>query len=195
MKKCGTCLTVIVCVFALLMLYAADVQQNLSNNLLRMHIIANSNSLCDQGIKLSVRNSILEEMRENTDINKLEETADRELEKLGADYGARVSVEECYVPEKEYKNIRLPEGMYNCIKVVLGSGSGENWWCVAYPPLCYTEEMFGEISLEGKTQLELALDDEALKTIVKNGDVSFRFKIVEEMQKLRKNLQKTKEGI
>ena len=167
------------------MLYASDIQQNLSENLIRMHIIANSNTLCDQGIKLSVRNRILKEAGKNADIKDIEQAAVDELSRQGAQYSAQASVERCYVPEKKYKNISLPEGMYNCVRVVLGNGSGENWWCVAYPPLCFTEEMFGEMSINGRTQLEAALDEKTLKTIVENGGVNFRFKIVEELQKLR----------
>ena len=89
------------------------------------------------------------------------------------------------MPEKEYKNIRLPEGIYDCIKVVLGEGKGENWWCIAYPPLCFTEEVFGEMSPDAKKQLTDTLSKETLDTIIKNNDINFRFKIVEIIQKLR----------
>lgn len=185
MKKCGMILTVLLCVLGISMLYAADIQKNLSDNLVRMHIIANSNTLSDQGIKLSVRNRILMETGNAADIQDIERAAKDELVRCGAEYGVRSSVERCYVPEKKYKNLSLPEGMYNCVRVVLGSGSGENWWCVAYPPLCFTEEMFGEMSIDGQSQLEAALDEKTLKAIVENGGVNFRFKIVEELQKLR----------
>lgn len=185
MKKCGMILTVILCALGISMLYAADIEKNLSENILRMHIIANSNTLRDQGIKLSVRNRILKEMGNTSNIDNIERAAADELTRRGAAYGVCVSREHCFVPEKKYKNISLPEGMYNCVRVVLGSGEGENWWCVAYPPLCFTEEMFGEMSIDGQSQLEAALDERTLKTIVESGNINFRFKIVEEIQKLR----------
>ena len=188
MKKNCIILLYTLCIASLSMLYSVQIQQNLSENLLRMHVIANSNSLRDQGIKLSVRNRILKESGSAPNISVLENAAIDELSKNSADYGAKVSLERCYVPEKQYKNIRLPEGMYNCVRVVLGSGAGENWWCVAYPPLCFTEDMFGEMSIDGRSQLETALNESALKTIVDGGGINFRFKIVEEMQKLRRSL-------
>lgn len=179
---------IFLCISALALIYSCDVQNDLSSGLLRMHIIANSNSEHDQQTKLTVRNEILNTVNKNSTLNSIEETACRTLADLNEKYGARVYLENCFVPMKTYKNISLPEGNYNCLKIVLGSGNGENWWCVAYPPLCYTEDMFGEISESGKKQLETALSSESLKTIVYNGDINIRFKIVEEMQKLRRNL-------
>jgi stage II sporulation protein R len=68
-------------------------------------------------------------------------------------YGAKATYENSYVPTKEYKSVLLPQGYYNCLKVVLGDGVGENWWCIAYPPLCYTESMFGDLSENGIEEL------------------------------------------
>lgn len=173
------------CIFALSFIYATEIQADISENLLRMHIIANSNSQYDQSIKLFVRDELLKSTTENPDLSQLTQEANTALSKAGAGYNAYIKTERCYVPEKEYKNIKLPEGVYNCIKVVLGNGSGENWWCVAYPPLCFTEDVFGDMSDAAKRELSERLDKETLDTIIKNGDINFRFKIVEFFQKLR----------
>lgn len=185
MKKLGLLLPLFLCVLSFTFIEAMDIQQDLSGNILRMHIIANSNSEKDQSIKLKVRDEVLKNMTASPDTAVLSDIAGSTLSSLGVPYTAYVKTERCYVPEKDYKNLRLPEGIYNCIKVVLGNGSGENWWCVAYPPLCFTEEVFGDLSEDGKKYLLENLDKNTLDAIIKNGDVNFKFKIVELFQKLR----------
>ncbi len=176
---------VFICILAISFVYATEIQADISGNLLRMHIIANSNSEYDQNIKLFVRDELLKSIKDTPTISYLSNQAKLALSKTDASYGVYVKSERCYVPEKEYKNIRLPEGLYTCVKVVLGDGAGENWWCVAYPPLCFTEEVFGEMSDDAKSTLSETLNKETLNTIVKTGDVNFRFKLVELFQKLR----------
>ena len=178
-------LPVFICIFAFSFVYATEIQADISKNLVRMHIIANSDSEYDQNIKFFVRNELLKNIDATCDIAMLEDVANQALSKTNAKYIAAASAERCYVPQKDYKNIRLPEGIYNCVKVVLGDGKGENWWCIAYPPLCFTEEVFGEMSEDAKHQLEDILDKDSLDAIVKSGNVNFRFKIVELVQKLR----------
>lgn len=177
---------IFLCMLSFGILYADMIQQNLSGNLLRMHIIANSNSEFDQRIKYAVRDRILLCAQNDYDTNEVSAIAENELNHLGAGYGAKASIERCYVPEKRYKDLHLPEGVYTCLRVVLGTGTGENWWCVAYPPLCFSEEIFGGLSEEGKAELRKSLDAETLKVIVDSGEVNFRFKIVEDIKKLER---------
>lgn len=176
---------VFICVFAVTFIYATDIQADISENLIRMHIIANSNSEYDQKIKLFVRDELLKSIDGIPTIAELQACANTALLKTDADYSLSIENERCYVPEKEYKNIRLPEGIYDCVKVILGDGKGENWWCVAYPPLCFTEEVFGEMSEDAKRLLTDTLDKKALNTIIKNNEINFRFKVVEFIQNLR----------
>lgn len=166
--------------------YAENITTDLSDNLLRLHVIANSNSPKDQEIKLAVRDEILKVTKATQDKKVLTKTVNNTLSNLGAEYNGEVQLVRRYVPEKSYKNIRLPEGTYNCINVVLGNGSGENWWCVAYPPLCFTEEVFGELSEDGRLILENELSRESFRAIVYDGDVNLRFKIVDEIIKFKK---------
>lgn len=188
MKKLFGFILFVLCTVGIALIYSCGIQEQLSDNLLRMHIIANSNSEFDQDIKFQVRDRILSEIDESSTLASVKESAEKVLESRGIGYKAAVMTENCVVPKKEYKDICLPEGNYNCLKVILGSGDGENWWCVAYPPLCFTEDMFGELSADGKSSLETVLDSEALKTIISNGDINIRFKIVEDAQKLLKYL-------
>lgn len=175
----------LLCIFSLSALYSCTVYENLSENLVRMHIVANSNSDYDQSIKLMVRDEIIKNTSSVPNPQQALDTAENVLSRLGADYDAKTSFERCFVPEKEYKNVRLPEGEYTCLKVVLGEGRGENWWCIAYPPLCFCEEVFGEMTESSMALLENRLDAESLRAIVNSGNVNFRFRIVEDFQKLK----------
>lgn len=185
MKRFCLFLLSLLCTVSFGAVYAYGVQADLSNGLLRMHIISNSNSDADQSIKLAVRDEITSESDSVSDLSEINSSARLVLSRLGAEYGVRTELERTYVPEKEYKNIRLPEGIYTCVKVILGEGQGENWWCIAYPPLCFTEEVFGEMSAEAEALLKNRLDEESFRAIVKNGDVNLRFWILEEFQKLK----------
>ncbi|MBQ7985966.1 MAG: stage II sporulation protein R [Clostridia bacterium] len=168
--------------------YADNIRTDLSENLLRLHVIANSDSKEDQEIKLAVRDEILKNASGVPDKAKIDAVVNGVLTDMGTDYKGSTSVVRTFVPEKEYKSIRLPEGVYNCINVVLGDGKGENWWCVAYPPLCFTEEVFGELSEDGKLLLENKLSKESFRAIIYDGDVNIRFKLVDEFLKLKNRL-------
>ena len=188
MKYFSLFLLCIFSVFGISGVYAENIRTDLSENLLRLHIVANSNSDVDQEIKLKVRDAILRNSIQQPTLSQINATVSETLLNLGTDYGHKTQMLRRYVPEKEYKNIHLPEGLYNCINVVLGNGAGENWWCVAYPPLCFTEEVFGDLSAEGKLILEQKLSKESFRAIVYNGNVNIRFKIVDEFLKLKNRL-------
>ena len=187
MKKTNIIIIFFVCLFAVEMVKSAQIQENLSENLIRLHIIANSNSEYDQKIKLDVRDGLLD--AGSYDMEKLTDRANDILKSKNAGYGAEVCYRERYVPKKEYKNIALPEGEYTCLDVILGMGAGENWWCIAYPPLCFTEALAGEMSEDAKRELKKKLSSESLSTILKNEDVTYKFKVVEDFQKIIKFLK------
>ena len=187
MKKMGIFMIFLLCVFGIEMIKTEEVQENLQDNLLRLHIIANSNSNYDQQIKLDIRDKLLG--LGSYDRDKLYMAANTELLRINAGYGAEVSYKKRYVPQKSYKNIALPEGVYTCLDVVLGKGAGENWWCIAYPPLCFTEAVTGEMSEAAKKELKARLSEESLSTILKNENVTYKFKIVEDFQKIKRFLQ------
>lgn len=187
MKKILILLTTLFCIFSISCVYSVSIQKNLSENLTRLHIIANSNLAIDQSIKYALRDEILDYVKCRKKLPKLSELLEvstNYLDKIGAPYSATVSYEKSYVPKKDYKTLSLPQGRYNCIKVTLGDGLGENWWCIAYPPLCYTESMFGELSDSGADSLSQILDKETISVITKEKGINFRFKIVDEIQKI-----------
>ena len=190
MKKLSMMWTTALCIFCLATAYSVWVQDALADGLLRLHIVANSDSQLDQSIKLSVRDEILARAKaqaSTADADLCQAVAEEYLDSIGAPYTATASLENTYVPQKEYKSITLPQGNYNCIKVVLGDGMGENWWCIAYPPLCYTEGMFGDLSEDGALKLEKILNGEIMSVIENSDGINFRLKIVDEIQRLIKN--------
>lgn len=123
---------------------------NLANDVLRLHVIANSDSKYDQSLKLKVRDGILkdcsellygdniEEVKTNASKNlkNIQETAQNILIENGSSYLAEVSICKSYFPTKNYGNFSLPAGKYDALKIIIGKGKGKNWWCVMFPPLC-----------------------------------------------------------
>lgn len=126
-------------------------QTVLSEEVLRFHVVADSDEAYDQNVKLEVRDAVLsvldgitkdsqskEEVmavvKEN--LSALEAAANDVLKKLDAKYHAAVSLEREEFPTRDYETFRLPSGVYDSLRVTIGSGEGKNWWCVAFPELC-----------------------------------------------------------
>jgi stage II sporulation protein R len=135
----------------LLGLWLEREQSALSDSVLRLHVLANSDGEADQALKLQVRDRVLAEaeqiLGEETCVEdaaaKLEENLDRlaaagaeVVAREGYDYPVRASLEETWFPTKEYEDFSLPAGRYQALRVVIGAGAGQNWWCVVFPPLC-----------------------------------------------------------
>ena len=134
-----------------------NAQDILSENVIRLHVIANSDSKEDQAVKLLVRDAILDEfsayevfdskqMAESYIENHLKlakETAKRVLTENGFSYNVNVEYGRFSFPRRHYGDITLPAGMYDGLRIRLGEGKGQNWWCVMYPPLCFNEANSG----------------------------------------------------
>lgn len=125
-------------------------QDALADKVVRLHVVANSDSGADQTLKLQVRDAILadaaseleglsrEEALEQLaqDLPRLGEIAARTIGEQGYDYPVTVSLKEERFPTKRYDDFALPAGEYMALRVQIGSGGGHNWWCVVFPPLC-----------------------------------------------------------
>ena len=124
---------------------------DLRSNVLRLHIIANSNSAEDQAVKLKVRDSILAQTADIFDgkaslkeaeasaaknIERLNETAVKTLRENGFNYGAAAEIGNSYFETREYEDFTLPAGNYRSLIIRLGNGEGKNWWCVVFPAVC-----------------------------------------------------------
>lgn len=123
----------------------------LAQSVIRFHVIANSDTTEDQSLKLAVRDEVLmqvgcfypenasleqaqQAIQEN--LNTLAATARAVVETQGYDYPVSAQLTECWFPTKEYDDFALPAGEYTALRIVIGEGAGQNWWCVAFPPLC-----------------------------------------------------------
>ena len=126
-------------------------QQALADSVIRFHVIANSDSEADQALKLAVRDRVLvkagEIYPENATLEQAREALEGQLgvlaaagravvEEQGYDYPVTAQLTDCWFPTKEYEGFALPAGNYTALRVTIGEGKGQNWWCVAFPPLC-----------------------------------------------------------
>lgn len=128
-------------------------KQKLSEGLIRLHVVAKSDSEADQSIKLKVRDAVIEylqpAMTDITDASRakvwvrenlaeLEAAANQTLSTLGVDCGARVSFCREEFPRRVYDSFTLPAGIYDSLRITIGEGEGKNWWCVVFPTLCFS---------------------------------------------------------
>lgn len=168
---------------------AESISKNLTTGILRLHIIANSNDQADQELKLKVRDRLLEAGR-NT-INSLSDEAIydlcvEELRQNGFNYPVKVQRGHFHFPRKSYENLTFPAGTYRAVKIILGEGEGENWWCVMYPPLCFTGEVKGADE-EALSRLKSCLSRESFTMISESESITIKptFKLVELWQEWR----------
>lgn len=130
------------------------------NEYLRLHIRANSNSEQDQTVKLLVRDAVIEHLtplltKANTvndakriisnELTEIEILGTQILRNNGFTYGVKAELRRENFPAKSYGDLVLESGVYDAIIIELGSGTGDNWWCVAFPPLCFVGEGSGDI--------------------------------------------------
>ncbi|WP_288528984.1 stage II sporulation protein R [uncultured Eubacterium sp.] len=124
---------------------------DISQKVLRLHILANSDSKADQNLKMMVKDNILKDTAyifkgcntldesieaANKNINIFQKSAEKTLKNCNSNYSVKVYVDKEFFDIREYKDFTLPSGYYNTIKVVIGEGKGHNWWCVMYPTVC-----------------------------------------------------------
>ena len=165
--------------------------EDISNKVLRLHILANSDSTEDQNLKLGLKNYFLENtsdlfsgktLEENIEIAKkntlaLEELCNKFITDSGYDYETKVIVDKEYFDTRVYDDFTLPAGVYNSIKIVIGEGSGHNWWCIVFPSVCLyscSESMSDYLTEE---EMELISDGYTPK-----------FKIIEIYEKIKSRL-------
>lgn len=160
--------------------YSHKVFNDITDNVVRLHVIANSDNKEDQILKLKVRDAVVEYskqsmqncnssdeairyLQENCD--DIEAVAKECLRREGSNYDACVSVGTHKFPSKNYGKYCFPEGEYQALRVVIGEGVGKNWWCVLFPPLCYVSENAVSVSENAETALKNNISNEAFDTI------------------------------
>lgn len=153
-RKCVICLTLVVIMGFLLFFTYAGAAENEHDGIVRLHVVANSNTAGDQALKLKVRDAVIEYMSKQEELDSIDDMraflendksrisriADGIIASEGYDYSSEVSMGVRYIPEKTYGDITFPAGNYEALTITLGEGLGENWWCVLFPPLCLLDE-------------------------------------------------------
>lgn len=159
--------------------------QRMADKIIRLHVVANSDTSADQAVKLAVRDAVLREAGRVLDgaedpkqavaaqLPALEAAANAELQRQGSEDLARVSFRRELFPTREYDTFSLPSGVYDSLRVTIGQGEGHNWWCVIFPPLCAQAAGLSEQAVQ-------ALSDDDVRLVTESGGgYVVRFRLLE----------------
>ena len=164
--------------------------ENLYSSVIRIHVLANSDSETDQGQKLMVRDALLEYAANNlkeydsleeakaaleTKLPDLKKTAERVLRREGCNDDVSVEFHEEYYSTRHYDGFSLPAGNYLSLQVKIGKAEGKNWWCVLFPPLCLSSSVATEDAL-----INAVMDEDNAKTVTCDGtEYKIRFRVLD----------------
>lgn len=192
-KAAALVLIVVLCgaVFTRVMQVKANaVQEKLSGEVFRFHVIANSDSEEDQELKMKVKEAVVAYMRETLSgaenaaeakawaIRHKEElvrVSEEVLRAEGCSDKVTAEVVRCEFPDKTYGDITFPAGWYDALRIKIGKAQGNNWWCVLYPNLCFMDSVHAIVPKEGKEELRSVLTDEEYAMIVKGTPVKIKW--------------------
>ena len=182
--------------------YVNAVSSNIESSVFRLHVIANSDSKEDQDLKYIVRDNILTYINEisknastkeevieiaRNNIDTIKQIAQETVYENGYNYSVNIKIGNFAFPTKQYGDISLPAGFYDALRVEIGSASGQNWWCVMFPPLCFVDVSSGVVPEESKEVLQENLSYEEYNLLSENqnnSDMNFKVKIVELFQNI-----------
>ncbi len=179
--------------------YVMAVSSDLENSIFRLHVIANSDSSEDQNLKYIVRDNLIAYMNEisldaknkkeaieiaKTHTDDFYNIAKKTIIDNGYDYDVSIEIGNFDFPTKHYGDISIPAGYYDALRVKIGSGKGQNWWCVMFPPLCFVNVSSGIVPEESKELLESELNEEEYSIISdkSSSEIKFKFKLIELLQ-------------
>ena len=185
-------LTLIICIIATVS-FENDCK-GIREEVLRLHVIANSDEDYDQELKLKVRDAVLSSGEKvfsgSEDIISAEsEIADKKdvilysavetIQSLGYDYDVKLELARSYFPTRTYDNLTLPAGYYKAVRIIIGEGKGKNWWCIMFPPLCLPS------ATKKDEIISDFLTDEEMNIVTADPDYEVRFWIVEKYYELK----------
>lgn len=199
MKICKRILIILILflsyIFTSLFFYSNAVTNNISKNVFRLHVIANSNFEEDQDLKYKVRDELIKYMKSissnistkdealtlvNNNLDTFQAIASNVIIENGFDYPVKIEVGNFDFPTKTYGDISLPAGFYDALKVEIGEAQGKNWWCVMFPSLCFVDVSNGIVPEESKENLQSNLDYEDYNLISSDeAEYKIKFKLVE----------------
>lgn len=176
----------------------AKTSEKIRADVLRLHVIANSDSTVDQNLKLRLRDYLLAEGKTIFDgsinlenaVEKIEpqlaslEASAREFVRTnGFDYDVKITLSREYFTTRTYESVTLPAGKYLALRVVIGTGEGHNWWCVMFPPMCVPAANENNV-------IENVFSEDEIKLVESNPRYEPRFKIVEIYEKIKADFKK-----
>lgn len=172
------------------MVKAEKMQQRVAKQVVRLHVLANSDSDRDQKLKLKVKQGIVEYLQgELSDVTSRDEALNRiselfpQLKRIaegillenGCTYSVEIRLEETDFPEKSYGDMTFPAGNYTALRVLIGNGEGKNWWCILFPSLCYVDESYSVVPKESKEKLENSLSRKDYEALLKDKDTKVEY--------------------
>lgn len=179
----------------------AKTSEEVRSDVLRLHVIANSDTSVDQNLKLRLRDYILQEGKDifNGSVNvenavkkiepvlpELEKSAKAFVNQAGFDYDVKISLSNEYFTTRTYETVTLPAGKYLALRVVIGSGEGHNWWCVMFPPMCVP-------AADKKDEIENVFSEKEIKLVESKPKYEPRFKVVEIYEQLKEIISEKSE--
>lgn len=168
-------------------------QPGIADKIMRFHIMANSDEVQDQNLKLQVRDAVgeylktyLEDAENKEESMKIIEnhmdgilqTASGVITEKGYDYEVRGNVVKTYFPRKTYGQYAFPEGEYDALEITIGKGQGHNWWCVIYPQMCFANSVY-EIDENAQERLKEVLSAKEYQAVFDSGNYEIRWKFLE----------------
>lgn len=192
--KISICVSMIVAIIFSICSFA-NTSQEIRSDVLRLHVIANSDSSVDQNLKIRLRDYLLEEGKSIFDgsvnvenavkkiepqIPALEKSAKEFIRTSGFDYDVKISLSREYFTTRTYETVTLPAGKYLALRVVIGSGEGHNWWCVMFPPMCVP-------AADKKDEIENIFTEDEIKLVESSPKYEIRFKVVEICEEIKES--------
>lgn len=195
---------ILLCIFILIsaISYVDAVSTDISNSVFRLHVIANSDSNEDQNLKYKVRDAVLEYMNSisidcssksevielaNEHKDDFYQIARQVILDNGYNYDVNIKIGNFDFPTKHYGDISFPAGNYDALRIEIGNASGQNWWCVMFPPLCFVDVTSGVVPEESKSMIEdnLSTEEYSIVSNQSNPDIQFKFSLIEMFQNLK----------
>ncbi len=194
MKKTVALILTVCIVFLIIGILPVHGENRIYDSVLRLHVVANSDSEADQNLKLCVRDKIIElantlcsdctsldEVRKlaGTNLESFRECAKAEVERLGYSYDVNVLLGVEEYPQKSYTSLCFPSGEYLSLQVIIGEGVGQNWWCVLFPPLCLDAASKPATNEDAFISVGLTSEQYKIITETENPTYEARFKFLE----------------
>lgn len=159
---------------------AAGIQEGIASEIIRFHVLANSDREEDQTLKLEVKTQVVYYMKEllhstetiedtrqviQNSLGEIQGKAEEVIREQGYDYGVTAELEKCYFPIKTYGDCTFPAGEYEALRIRIGEAKGKNWWCVLFPNLCFLDSIHAVVPEREKQELKNVLTEEEYESL------------------------------